>query len=616
MSDPSAALAAGFPEPSHADWLALVEATLKGGGFERRLVTRTADGIEVQPLYTRDMAPASLNPSRRPAADPARPWDLRTLVDHPDPARANADALADLQGGGASILLKLDPSGRDGVAVASRDDLSRVLDGVLLDLAPVALDAGFLGSLAADWLGELAKGAPRAPLAFHLDPLGAFARAGASPGPIEAHVAQAARTAARLADTYPQAELFLASGRVVHEAGGTQAQELGFVAANALAYVRELQGAGVAPAAAMARVTLGLAADGEPFTTLAKLRAMRAIWSRLAKALGSEAPARIEVRSSRRGLSTLDPWTNLLRLAAAGFGAALGGADAIQLDAFTRPLQDETAARPSRLARRQARNIQLVLMEEGHVGRVADPAGGSWYVEALSDQLARAGWAWMQGAEAQGGLVAALRSGRIAGEVAQARDRLAREVATRKTPLIGVSEFPNLLEDGVEVEPVDPQAFARTAPPTTIAGPDGACPPLTPWRAARPFERLRAQAASQASRPHAFLATLGPLSDHGARASFTRNLLAAGGITATAGEVGAYSALDAPLAVICGSDAAYAQGATAAVRALKAAGARQVWLAGRPGPLASALEAAGLDGAVFAGGDVVAALGQALEAAA
>jgi methylmalonyl-CoA mutase len=476
--DAPLSLVADFPAAQRADWLALVDKTLAGADFDAALTSRTADGLIVQPLYTAEDATPSPTLRRAAIADPARPWDLRTLIDHPDPARANADALADLTGGAASIRVALDPSGARGVAVASKDDLARVLDGVLLDLAPVALDAGLMGGPAAAWLGALAKGAPAAPLAFNLDPLSAFAAIGATPVEPDDSAAQMAD----LAQTYPKATLYLASGVVVHEAGGTAAQEVGFALAAALAYGKALAAAGLALPSAFQGVALSLAADADYFLTLAKFRAARRLMTRLAQACDVELASRIEARSSRRMLAKLDPWVNLLRLASAGFGAALGGADVIQLDAFTQPL-----GHPSALARRQARNIQLVLMEESELGRVADPAAGSWFLDRLTDQIASAAWTQFQTIEGEGGALAALASGRLAADVAQARDRLAADIAAGKPPLIGVTKYLNAEASAVEVETVDSAAFAKPYPQES-APPAEAFTPLRPWRAAEPFE--------------------------------------------------------------------------------------------------------------------------------
>jgi methylmalonyl-CoA mutase len=308
-------------------------------------------------------------------------------------------------------------------------------------------------------------------------------------------------------------------------------------------------------------------------------------------------------------LSTLDPWTNLLRQSAAVFGAACGGADAIVLDAFTRQL-----GRSTDFARRQARNVQLVLMEEAGLGRVADPAGGAWFVESLTRDLARKAWGEFQAIEAEGGLDAALESGRFAEDVAAIRARRETDVARRKTGLVGVSEYADLNGAPVAVDASDVSRFAK-AMDTALPGPDGRCTPLAPMRLAEPFERLRARATAQTPPPRAFLATIGTASDFTARLMFTANLLAAGGIATVAGDADAYDAAATPLAVICSSDERYAEAAVAAAQALKAKGCRSMRLAGKPGELESALRGAGVDGFIVAGEDVVVMLNGLLEVA-
>lgn len=473
-------LAEDFPTPTLDQWRALASKGLKGESFER-LVSHTPDGLVIQPLYAADPDGPALEARPPQAEDAARPWDLRSWVEHPDPGEANTRALDELAHGAASLLVAVDPDGRRGVAIGSQDDLARTLDGVLLDLAPVALDAGWLGSEAANWLAVLAKGAPEAPLAFHLDPLSVFAVEGTSPGPIEAHVSAAAQTAARHAGAYPKATLFMASGGCVHEAGGPPDLELGVMAAAAVAYLRAMDQAGLPPKAALERIVLGLSADADYFVTLAKLRAARAIWARIVEACGGEGPARIEARASRRMLSAADPWTNLLRLTAAGFGAGVGGADAVVLEPFSRPL-----GAPDPLARRQARNTQLVLMEEAALGRVADPAGGAFFLERLTDDLARGGWAALQAIETAGGLAAALSAGQVADAVAAGRARLATAISDGAAPLVGVTVFPDA--DGVKVPVEQLPTRTASAPDPRQAGADGRCPPLPPIRLSEPHE--------------------------------------------------------------------------------------------------------------------------------
>lgn len=606
MSGPAIPLVPEFPAPSRDQWLALVEKTLKGADFDQRLVRRSYDGLSIQPLYVAADAGPTLTLRPIHGADPSRPWDLRATIDHPDPAQANAQALEELQNGAASLLLRLDPTGRDGIAVADQDDLARVLSGVLLDLAPVALDARLMGAEAANWLSALAKGAPAAPLVFHLDPLSALAEAGSTLGPVESHIIAAAQTAARHAPAYPKASLFLASGRAVHEAGGSDAQELGLMVASALAYAKAMTRAGLSAEEAFGRLALGLSIDGEYFTGIAKLRAARAIWARLTAACEVSAPARIEARSSRRMLSRRDPWVNLLRLTASGFAAGVGGADAVILEPFTRPL-----GRPTAFARRQARNTQLVLMEEANLGRVADPAGGAWFLEQLTDDLARAGWTVFQAIEAKGGAVAALESGFIAEQIAAVREKRLADVRRRKTGLVGVSEFPDLQEAAVATDPVDPARFAK-ALDIRLPGPDSRCPQLGEMRLSEPFEALRDRAQSLETAPQAFLATLGSPSEFTARLGFARNLLASGGIAVASGPPD--NAEAAPVMVICSSDERYAESAGDAARTLKAKGAVQVWLAGKPGELEAELKAAGVDAFLYAGMDAVEALDRMLTA--
>ncbi|MDB5475991.1 MAG: mutA [Phenylobacterium sp.] len=474
MADATTTLSSPFPPATHQAWRALVAKTLGEAPFSS-LEKTTVEGLPVEPLY---------EPAHTPAGFPTRPfdedraWDIRTLTAHPDPAAANAEVLRDLEGNAASVIVRIDPSGERGVAIGSADGLARVLAGVVPEFAAVGLDAGFLGPKAADWLGTFAKASPGAKLAFHLDPLSAFAEAGASPGPIESHLVSAATVSVRLADTYPQAQLFLASGRVVHEAGGGEAAEVAFAAASALAYAKALVRAGMPMAQAFGRITLGLAADADYFTSLAKLRAGRAVWARIAAACGADPLARLEGRSSRRMLTAQDPWTNMIRLTAAGFAAAVGGADAVVLGHFT-----DALGLPTAFARRQSRNTQLVLMEEAHVGRVADPAAGSGYVEALTDEIARAAWAEFQVIEAEGGIIAALTSGHISRQVETA-------VAARPEPkIVGVTAFPPTKQAAVEVARATPKPVE--APSPRLPGPDGSCPPLTPMRIAEAYEAAR-----------------------------------------------------------------------------------------------------------------------------
>ena len=454
-----------FSTPSPADWRALAEKALKDRSLDS-LVHLDADGLAVRPLYAAATGGEPVFAPRPSDAD-GRAWDVRTLVEGDDAGAVNAAVLTDLEGGAASILLK-------GAMLADSEPLARALDGVALELAAVGLDAGLDGPEAANALAVAAKGSPRAKLMFHMDPLSAFAEAGAASRAVDEHLMLAANTAARHAGAYPEASFFLASGRVVHEAGGSIGQELGFAAANVVALVRAAVTAGMSAEAALKGTVLGVSLDQEYFDGLARVRAMRLIWRSLSGAFGVETPAVIEARSSRRMLSARDPWPNLLRLTAAGYAGAVGGADAVVLDGLSR-----ANGRPDAFARRQARNTQAVLMEEAHLGRVDDPAAGSWFLDARTRDLAEAGWAEFQRIEGEGGLVASLKTGGVQDRVAAARAEREAGLASGAAHLIGVTKF-------VDPEP-RPAPFEAEAPPDRLSGGD-ACEPLIPIRFAAPFE--------------------------------------------------------------------------------------------------------------------------------
>ncbi|MBU1347113.1 MAG: methylmalonyl-CoA mutase [Alphaproteobacteria bacterium] len=454
-----------FPIPSPADWRVEAEKSLKGRPIEG-LIHLDADHLTTRPLYGRANATEAVF-APRPSDAEGRAWDLRTGVEGDAPEAVNAAVLADLEGGAASVIVS-------GAVLADSEPLARALAGVALELAPVGLDGGLDGPDAANALAVVAKGSPRARLVFHMDPLSEFAATGGSPRSIEEHVGLAANTAARHAGAYPEASFFLATGRAAHEAGGSAGQELGFAAAAGVAYLNAAVEAGLAIERALAGTVLGVSVDAEYFDSLAKVRALRLIWRSISRAFGHETPAVIEARSSRRMLAATDPWPNLLRLTAAGFAGAVGGADAVVLDGFS-----QAVGRPDAFARRQARNTQIILMEEAHIGRVADPAAGSWYLDHRTRDLAEAGWAEFQRIEREGGIVASLRGGAVQQRIAASRTAGKAALSEGGGQMVGVTKFVD-----ANVRPVSAEPAATT---TSASGGDR-CPPLPPLRWAEAFE--------------------------------------------------------------------------------------------------------------------------------
>ncbi|MFC5260391.1 methylmalonyl-CoA mutase family protein, partial [Streptomyces cinereospinus] len=499
-------------------------------------------------------------------------WDVRQRHAAVD----DGAVLADLENGVTSLWLVV---GEGGLPVSS---LGRVLDGVLLDLAPVVLDAGGeCGEAARELLGlyaerGVAAGAARGNLGA--DPLGFEARTGQ--GYDGVGVGELAR---RCAGRYPGLRAVTVDALPYHEAGGSAAQELGCALATGVAYLRELSGAGLGVAEACGQLEFRFAATADQFLTIAKLRAARRLWARVAEVSGGWGAQVQHVVTSPVMMTRRDPWVNMLRTTVAALAAGVGGADAVSVLPF-----DHALGLPDAFARRIARNTSTILIEESHVSRVVDPAGGSWYVERLTDELVHAGWRFFQEIERQGGQAAALRSGWVRERLAETWSVRSAGLVTRREPVTGVSEFPYLGEKPV----------VRRAAPQPLSG------GLPRVRRDDAFEVLRARSdahlAATGARPRVFLAAFGPAAAHTARLTFAANFFQAGGIEPVV--EGSFAGSGASEVCLCSSDELYAGQAESTAAALREAGAGHVFLAGRPGPYA------GVDTYVFAGCDAVAVL--------
>jgi methylmalonyl-CoA mutase len=588
--------------------------------FDSVLTTTTDDGVVLQPLYRAPDSPGEAGlPGQAPFVRGGRAeggslsgWDVRQRVTlGPDPRATNEAVLAQLANGATSLWLDLDGQS------PSTDLLDTVLADVYLDLVPVVLSAGPAATEAASSLLELwrrreaAASSVRGTLGF--DPIGRFATSG---GVEDAEIGLAAAAqVAREAQALPGVSTLVADGSIYHDAGASEADELALALATGTDYVRALRTAGLDVDAACRQVEVRLAATDDQFLTIAKLRAARRLFARVAAVAGASDTAgaqRLHAVSSRAMLTRYDPWVNLLRTTVAGFAAGVGGADAVTIEPHDLRLRSIDDVEGSGLSTRLARNVQTILIEESHLARVIDPAGGSWFVERLTDELAQAAWRRFQQVEAAEGMVTALLTGLPQAWVSATRQARADRVAHRRQPITGVSEFPNLTDS----VPAQPQLSTGPTP----------FEPLVPHSYAEQVEGLRDRAAAHAgatgSAPTIFLATVGPLAEHAARATFTTNLFATGGIVAiSSGTVTAETAAQAftdsgaQLACICGSDARYADEAVAVAQALASAGPARLYLAGRPGDLRAALDAVGVDEYVVAGGDAVDLVDRALSTA-
>ena len=649
-----------FPPVTRAQWSARVERDLKGRPASS-LNKTTAEGMTVAPLYLRDdlaerpRSPLPAGPAWLRAGD-ERGWLGVQELRHIDPRRANAAARAALERGAHGCLFVLDgelQAGRelgtpaDGLALDPARDLGVLLEGIEPG-ATLMFDAGLLAPELAealeDWLDRSDHGAALGPgSAVLYDPLAVLARRGSLERSFDAALGE-------LVDAVLGSSL----GRIAistapyHNAGATGAEELALALATAAELLRRGAGLGLEPSDFAGRVTWRLPVAGRPFEAIAKLRAARTLWAKLTAACGLPPEQRqlwIHAASSQREWTAVGPWVNLLRGTVASFAGAVGGADSLataSFDALCRPAQgpeqgqeqrSEQGPEPrgaegpeqlgpgSELGQRLAINTQVILREESGLDRVVDPAGGSWFVEALTDELARTAWQRFRAIEAAGGVVAELRAGAIQASVVASGERLQRQIATRRRPITGVSSYavldepapPEPAPDTLEGEAPEPHRAAPTLEPAEI-------PPFVPLRLAAPFEDLRR--CGLAGEARLFVTCLGPLVAHQARAEFAADLFRAGGFTVIQGEgadmveaaVAGFRASGCRLVAIAGRDESYGEQLGPLLVGLRAAGAVQVWVTGTPPEVPASLEPELPPGYLYRGCDALEVLEQALAA--
>lgn len=585
--------------PMREKWVQLAAKALKrdfgpGDDAERivsRLRSTTYDGIVVEPLYSADTAAA---PHARPSAEHLDGWDIRQIVDASIPTFSAVD---ELERGATSVLLRL--TGLDTIDLAA---IAAALDGVYLDLTSVTLDAGDRWAGAAEsllhvWTNNKVADS-EASGSFGADPIGAYASSGGATD-VVAELASVATLVQRIASSHPLVRTLTIDATRFHEAGASDGQELGFGIAVAVATVRSLTEAGVDIATAFGQIELRLAATTDQFSTIAKFRAVRRLWARIGEVAGVPdvaASTPIHAVTSAAMMSRYDPWVNLLRGTIACFGAGIGGADVITV----LPYDAEIDPAGSELGRRIARNTQSILAKESNLSRVSDPAGGSFYVESLTDQLAEAAWTRFQEIERAGGIVAAVDAGTLVTEIDAVWQARRHNLVTRRDPLTGVSEFPNVGE-------VPPASLPNHAVVAANA--------LPRHRYSEPFDELRSRVdhvAAGGTRPSLFLANIGSAAVHTARAAFAKNLFEIAGIVTIASPGSSdpaelaeqFAASGATVVCICSSDKVYAESGVAVTAALRERGAAAVYLAGNPKDIIDDLTAAGVDAFVAAGADV------------
>ncbi len=632
-----------FPLMERADWVAAAEKALKGASFDRLRAT-TPDGLTIEPIYPRNREAVP-----QPGREAGVPWTLVQRVDHPSPHEANALLLADLEGGANGIELVFATSTRSrgyGLAADTLEKLERSLDGVVLDLVKIRLDAGYETAASLALFVSLAEkrgyDPSRLDLVCSADYIGKFATTGllrASLPMLEARMGDLAHYCHDRGMAIP---ILSCDGRHWHDGGASDAQELAYTFAAALEYMRKLEPCGLAAEVLPQLIGFTFVAGADQIATIAKARAARRIWSSILAECGfSDVAMRLHMETSWRMMSRRDPWVNILRSGVAAFAAGIGGADSVTVLPFTLPL-----GLPDAFARRIARNTQLILMEESNLHRVADPSAGSGAIEARTNDLAEAAWGLMQQIEGEGGIMASLIAGTVQNRIATVKAARLNAIATRRQRITGTSAFPDIREKQVEVltPVVDDLGSAGRRLELPLPGKgelmatiesalkDGASlydilvsrpfgdpletTPIKGFRDAEGFEALRDAADGAAGHPTVFLATLGPLAQFAARAAWTKNFFEIGGIEAQGGEgfgdldeaIAAWKSSGSTLVCLCSSDAVYSEMAVEAAKRFAAEGAQALYIAGKPGDLAGGLAQAGVTTFLYEGCDALAIL--------
>jgi methylmalonyl-CoA mutase len=508
---------------------------------------------------------------------------------------------------------------------------------------------------------------------IEMDPLGVLAHEGSLPQSMEDAYREMAVLTRWAADHAPRVQTICVHSRAWHEAGGNAAQELAFTLATGIEYLREMNRRDLDVNTVAPRIRFAVTVGVGFFMEIAKLRALRMLWSRAVGASGGNEEAQklsLHVRTSQGNKSVYDPHNNMLRATVEALAAVLGGCESLQVGAF-----DEAIRPPDDFSRRIARNTQLILQRECNLTHVIDPAGGSWFAEELTAELASRAWSLFQEVEKRGGMEAALHAGFPQQSIEAVSVEKMRAVASGRNSIVGVNRYANPRERLLEAPAVDAKLFHKrraqqvASHRTALDDPDseivlkklsnivsmrgeglfeecleavgaGAtlgeivrairihdypCPPITPVhlaRAAAPYERLRAalerHIALHHQRPQVFLCNMGPLREHKARADFSRGFFSAGGYEVVSPEgqetpeaaVQAFAQSGARVAVICSTDEKYPALVPPLAKGLRAARPDVVIaLAGYPAEQVETHRKSGVDEFIHLGADAVELLG-------
>ena len=476
-----------FAHASYEDWRRAAEQTLKGVPFEQRLITKTYEGLQLQPLYTTDTVADLPQLASLPGEPPflrgtsalgylTQPWHVAQELPYPTATAVNQAAREDLPRGltvlhvplDQATLRGLDPDqaptplvGQGGASLASVADFLALLDGIDLTQTPLYLAAG--GSalpLLALLLAALAtRGSTPDQLhgCLAMDPLGSLATQGSLSAPLPQIYADMAALTSWAATHAPRLRTIEVAAHAYHNAGASAVQDLACALATGVAYLRAMQAHGLSVDLVAPRMQFAFSIGAPFFIEIARLRAARMLWARIVAAFGGSEQAQqltLHARTSAWTKSRADAYNNMLRATSEAFAAVVGGCTSLHVSPF-----DEALGLPDEFSRRIARNVQIILREECSFGRLVDPSGGSWAVERLTDELAREAWSLFQELERRGGMAAALAEGFPQAQIATTRSERMNQIALRREVIVGVNMYAHLKERPVAARPVDAVAL-------------------------------------------------------------------------------------------------------------------------------------------------------------
>lgn len=529
-------LSESFPAPSYEEWLQAVNDTLKGADFDKVMKTKTYEGITLQPIYRKeDIADLSFTDCPPGAApylrgnNPQRFLDEGWLVaqsyDEPDLKKLNAMLLHDLQKGltAVNLSLKHDDSKR-GVAIKTIEDVRTVLNGVDLQAAPLFMQLdisdSYVFELFEQYVADRGIALDTLEAGVGFDPTSEFARLGAVDLPLDEFWQIVLKNVKWAVDKAPKVRVLSLDGSVYEASGASSTQELGFVLSTAIGLIQGLQYSGftIDQLAPLFQVKLSLGSNF--FMEIAKIRAFRLMWAEMIKAFGGNESSQkvwIHGKTASFNKSIYDSYVNVLRTATEGFSGVIGGVDSLEIGCF-----DELTAVPDEFSRRMARNQQIILNQEAHFGKVIDPAGGCYYIESLTSELANKAWELMQDLESAGGMVRCLRAGKIHDMIEAVADARIDAVHKRKNVFIGVNMFANPLEK-TSTRETEAMAEERAKAVSLDKG------SLPRHRVVEKLEALRTHISGTSVNTKVFLLNMGTIDEYKARADFAMGFLQVGG---------------------------------------------------------------------------------------